>query len=98
MNESGRAPWRAISVTGIAALMVAHSVAAIANESSCYAIRDGDRKNMCLAQAKRQDSYCYAIRNADDKHMCLALVKQRRSECYSIRSSDLKNQCLAQVR
>lgn len=70
----------------------------LANESACYSIRDADRKNMCLAQAKRQDSYCYSIRNADDKHMCLAVVKNRRSDCYSIRSSDQKNMCLAQVK
>lgn len=71
---------------------------ALANESACYSIRDADRKNMCLAQAKRQESYCYAIRNADDKHMCLAVVKNRRSDCHSIRSNDQKNMCLAQVK
>lgn len=71
---------------------------ALASESACYSIRDADRKNMCLAQAKNQESYCYSIRHSDDKHMCLAVVKKRRSDCYSIRSNDQKNMCLAQVK
>ena len=69
-----------------------------ANESHCYSIQDSDRKNICLAMAKRQESYCYSVRDSDDKNVCLAQVKQQRSYCYSVRSNDLKNQCLAMVR
>jgi len=69
-----------------------------ASESHCYSIQDSDRKNICLAMAKRQESYCYSVRNSDDKNVCLAQVKQQRSYCYSVRSNDLKNQCLAMVR
>lgn len=69
-----------------------------ASESHCYSIQDSDRKNICLAMAKRQESYCYSVRNSDDKNVCLAQVKQQRSYCYSVRSNDVKNQCLAMVR
>ena len=93
-------PPRMLRAFAAAGLSVAFAIGTpgLAGESSCYSIRDADRKNMCLAQAKRQESYCYAIRNGDDKHLCLAVVKQRRSDCYSIRSNDQKNMCLAQVK
>jgi hypothetical protein len=81
-----------------AACAFAAAAPAIASESACYSIRDSDRRNMCLAQAKRQDSYCHSIRNSDDRHMCLAVIKKRRSDCYSIRSNDQRNMCLAQVK
>ena len=68
-----------------------------ANSSNCYAIKNTDSKNFCLAISQQQVSYCYSIRESDDKNMCLAQVKKHKSSCYSIKSSDQKNQCLALV-
>lgn len=81
-----------------ATLSTAFAGASWANESHCYAIKDADQKNHCLALAKRKDSYCHSIRAQDGKNLCLAQTKGQKSYCYSIRSSDAKNQCLAQVR
>ncbi len=68
-----------------------------ANSSNCYAIKNTDAKNFCLAISQQQASYCYSIRVNDEKNMCLAQVKKHKSSCYSIKSSDQKNQCLALV-
>lgn len=71
---------------------------ASAAQAECYAIKDSDNKNVCLAKTKNQSSYCYSVRDSDVKNKCLAEVKQQRSYCYGIRSNDLKNQCLAFVK
>jgi hypothetical protein len=68
-----------------------------ANSSNCYAIKNTDAKNFCLAISQQQASYCYSIKENDEKNMCLAQVKKHKSSCYSIKSSDQKNQCLALV-
>jgi hypothetical protein len=68
-----------------------------ANSSNCYAIKNTDAKNFCLAISQQQASYCYSIRENDEKNMCLAQVKKHKPSCYSIKSSDQKNQCLALV-
>ena len=52
-----------------------------ANDSHCYAIKNTDQKNFCLAVVKKQDSYCYNIRESDSKHMCLAQIKNQKSYC-----------------
>ncbi len=87
----------AVIASGLMVLSLS-ALPASASESHCYSIQDSDRKNICLAMAKRQESYCYSVRDSDDKNVCLAQVKQQRSYCYSVRNSDLKNQCLAMVR
>jgi hypothetical protein len=69
-----------------------------ANDASCYAIHDPDRKNVCLAMSKKQNSYCYSVKDHDTKNMCLANVMAQQSYCYSIKSHDMKQQCLAQVK
>jgi hypothetical protein len=43
--------------------------------SYCYAVKDADTKNMCLANVMHQQSYCYAIREHDMKQQCLSQVK-----------------------
>lgn len=82
----------------LATLLVLPAPAAAQDTSRCYSIRDNDRKNMCLALARRDASTCYSIRDNDDKNLCLAQVRGQRSTCYSIRDNDQKNQCLAMVR
>ena len=68
-----------------------------ANESNCYAIKNTDQKNYCLAIAKAQNSYCYSIHESDLKNTCLGQVSNSKSYCYAIQSSDSKNKCLALV-
>ncbi|MFO0120825.1 MAG: hypothetical protein ACK51Y_04425 [Burkholderiales bacterium] len=82
----------------LATLLLIPGPAPAQDTSRCYSIRDNDRKNMCLALARRDASACYSIRDNDDKNMCLAQVRGQRSNCYSIRDNDQKNQCLAMVR
>ncbi len=43
-----------VGITGIAFLGGAR-----ADPSYCYSIQSQDRKNYCLATAKKQQSYCY---------------------------------------
>jgi hypothetical protein len=68
-----------------------------ANESNCYAIKNTDQKNYCLAIAKAQNSFCYSVHESDLKNTCLGQVSNSRSYCYAIQSSDSKNKCLALV-
>jgi hypothetical protein len=67
------------------------------NESNCYAIKNTDQKNYCLATAKAQNSFCYSIQESDLKNTCLGQVSNSKSYCYAIKSSDTKNKCLALV-
>lgn len=78
----------------VAIALLVLPVTAMAN---CYAIRDRDERNYCLASFKNQQSYCYSIKDADDKNLCLATTKPDRSHCYMIKDSDKKNLCFAQV-
>ena len=83
---------------GLSTLLLIPGPVPAQDASRCYSIRDNDRKNLCLALARRDASACYSIRDSDDKNLCLAQVRGERSTCYSIRDSDQKNQCLAMVR
>lgn len=67
----------------------------IAQSSNCYAIRDNDLKNECLAVIQNNPSKCYAIKNSDLKNSCLAKVNNRKSTCYSIKDKDQKSRCLS---
>ena len=67
-------------------------------QADCYAVKNADNKNVCLAKTKNKSSYCYSVRDSDIKNNCLAELKQQRSYCYNIRSNDLKSQCLALVK
>jgi len=67
-----------------------------ADASRCYAIRDVDIKNNCLATVKHDKSRCYAIKDRDLKSSCLARVGNDKSRCYSIKNKDQKQQCLAE--
>ena len=70
-------------------------VITLADASRCYAIKDGDIKNNCLATINHDKSRCYAIKDRDLKNSCLALVGNDKSRCYSIKDHDQKQQCLA---
>jgi hypothetical protein len=66
--------------------------------ADCYAIKNQDNKNYCLAKSKAQSSYCYMIKGSDSKNNCLAETMNKRSYCYNIKDSDLKSQCLALIK
>lgn len=71
---------------------------ALASEADCYAIRNQDQRNVCLALKTAQPSYCYAVRSQDTRNFCLAVTTARESYCFSVRNDDSKNMCLALVR
>lgn len=71
------------------------SALATASPNDCYAIRDKDKQNYCLATLKGDTSRCYSIRDKDAQRLCLAEVRDDRSTCYSIKDKDTKNLCLA---
>ena len=70
---------------------------AMAGASRCYAVKDQDARNYCLAQAKRDYGYCYHIKNSDGRNQCLAEIKWTRNRCYAIKNTDARNQCRARV-
>ena len=71
---------------------------AVAASSTCYSIKDADRKNLCLATSTNQQSHCYSIKDNDSKNMCLARLTLQKSHCYSIKAKDTKSECLALFR
>jgi len=78
-------------------LLIFLSATVQANAFNCYAIKNTDQKNYCLATAKAQNSFCYSIQESDLKNTCLGQVSNSKSYCYAIKSSDTKNKCLALV-
>ena len=56
----------------IAVAVLAAPLAAFADSSSCYNIRDQDWRNYCLTLADGQRSHCYNIKAQDLKNQCLA--------------------------
>lgn len=83
--------------TTIIVMLVSLSAPAAAADdlSRCYAIRDADRRNACLAETRDAKNYCYSIKDADRRNICLAQTTGERSRCYSIRDKDLRASCLA---
>ena len=68
----------------------------LADSSQCYAIKNVDMKNNCLATVNHDKSRCYSIKDRDMKNSCLAQVGNDKSRCYSIKDKDQKQQCLAE--
>ena len=71
---------------------------AMAGTSGCYAVKDQDARNYCLARAKGDYGYCYRIGNSDGRNQCLAEVKGARDRCYAIKDQDSRKACLALAR
>ena len=71
---------------------------AMAGTSGCYAVKDQDARNYCLARAKGDYGYCYRMGNSDGRNQCLAEVKGARDRCYAIKDQDNRKACLALVR
>jgi hypothetical protein len=62
--------WLIILATGIALLFAFMLVATGARASSCYSIRDMDKRLACLAEERRSPEGCTSIRDWDDRERC----------------------------
>jgi hypothetical protein len=82
-------------IIGLSALIAMAAQTGHAQSSQCYAIKNGDLKNECLAITSQNPSKCYAIKDSDIKNNCLARVNNKKHNCYSIKDKDQKNRCLA---
>lgn len=71
---------------------------AMADASACYAIKDGDERAYCLAQARKNYDYCYRMKNDDRRNECLAKTKGSRDSCHAIKDHDRRKACLALTR
>lgn len=47
----------------------------VSGRVECSSIKDGDRRNFCMALATGNKTYCSSIKNSDMRHQCRALVK-----------------------
>ena len=63
--------------------------------SRCYAIRDPDLRNACLAETRDSKGQCYAIKDHDRRQLCLAQTTGQNSTCYNVRDKDRRAACLA---
>lgn len=52
---------------------------AATDPSRCYAIRDPDLRNACLAETRDNKGQCYAIRDHDRRQLCLAQTTGQKS-------------------
>ncbi len=68
---------------------------AATNSARCYAIRDADLRNACLAETRQSQGQCYAIKDADRRQLCLAQTTGQLSACYNVRDKDRRAACLA---
>lgn len=64
-----------------------------AGDAKCYAIKDANGKNFCLAVAKKQESYCNLIDKNAMQYLCLAEVTKQKSYCDKITGVDDANNC-----
>lgn len=71
---------------------------AMAGMSGCYAVKDQDARNYCLAEAKGDYGYCYRIKKSDGRSQCLAEIKGASDRCYAIKDQDSRKACLARAR
>ena len=68
---------------------------AATDPSRCYAIREPDLRNACLAETRDSKGTCYAIKDPDRRQLCLAQTTGQKSNCYNVRDKDRKAACLA---
>jgi hypothetical protein len=68
---------------------------ATASSGQCYAIKDKDLRQQCLATTQGQKSRCYAIADKNARNQCLAQTGSQKSRCYSITDADKRKACLA---
>lgn len=69
-----------------------------AGDGHCYAIKDFNNKNFCLAIAKKQESYCNKIDKNAMQFNCLAELTHQKSYCDQITIVDEANNCRKKFR
>lgn len=65
--------------------------------SQCGFIKNLDRRNYCMARAKRESSYCGFIKDLDTRNFCMAEVRGDSSYCGFIKDLDRRNECRAML-
>ena len=80
---------------GLLAVILLGPAQATTDPSRCYAIRDTDMRNACLAETRDDKSQCYAIKDHDRRQLCLAQTTGQKSTCYNVRDKDRRSACLA---
>ena len=73
-----RSPATAI---GLLAVILLGPAQAATDPSRCYAIRDADMRNACLAETRDDKGQCYAIKDHDRRQLCLAQTTGQKSTC-----------------
>ena len=63
----------------------------------CEKITDGDMRNLCTAETRKQAGYCERIKNGDQRHYCQALAEKNSAYCDKIDDSNLKYYCRAKL-
>ena len=86
---------RSISIIGLLAVILLGPAQAATDPSRCYAIRDADMRNACLAETRDDKGQCYAIKDHDRRQLCLAQTTGQKSTCYNVRDKDRRWACLA---
>jgi len=66
-------------------------------KSSCFSVKNDDKRYQCLAQTKHNSSGCFSIKNKSRRSMCLAITKGNKNSCFAIRYKNMQYSCLAQV-
>ena len=87
-----RSPATAI---GLLAGILLGPAQAATDPSRCYAIRDADMRNACMAETRDDKGQCYAIKDHDRRQLCLAQTTGQKSTCYNVRGKDRRAACLA---
>ena len=80
---------------GLLAVILLVPAQAATDPSRCYAIRDADMRNTCLAGTRDDKGQCYAIKDHDRRQLCLAQTTGQKSTCYNVRDKDRRAACLA---
>jgi hypothetical protein len=62
--------WLIVLATGVALLFLFMLAVTGARASSCYSIKDMDKRLACLAEGRRDPGGCTSIRNHDDRVLC----------------------------
>ena len=86
---------RALFVGAVALILNVAPAFAGGNTNACYSITDHDRRNACLAEAKKDKGTCYSIMDHDKRAMCQAKTSGDKSACYSIQDHNQRNACMA---
>ena len=64
-----------------------------ANDAPCFAMKDNNNRNYCLAIKKKQESFCNKIDKNSLQFLCLAELTKQKSYCDQIKLVDDADKC-----